>query len=90
MKFKHIIWLPFDISQKYIDMAKKHGMATNQLQAMILAKAIEDICSNCELPKLACLCTYITCRQCNQQFLKGKGFTDRFCSSECAKAWYYS
>jgi len=90
MKFKHIIWLPFDISQKYIDMAKRHGMATNQLQAKILTKAIEDICGNCQLPKLVCSCIYIKCKQCNKEFLEGKGFTSRFCSEECAKAWYNS
>jgi hypothetical protein len=90
MKFKHIVWLTFDVSQRYIDMAKRHGMATNQLQAKILAKAIEDICSNCQLPKLVCSCTYITCKICNKQFLKDKGFNDRFCSDTCAKTWYNS
>ena len=86
MKFKHIIWLPFNVSEQYINMAKNKGLATNQLQAKILIKALEDICTDCQMPKLICECKVLTCQWCKKEYKQG--FDERFCSQDCAKAWW--
>jgi len=89
-KIRHTIWLTMDDTIQYNELAKRKGIAPNVIQSMILHNALKQICNECSMPKLICSCEYVTCKVCNKQYIKGKGFTNRLCSEECAKAWYNS
>jgi len=89
-KIQNIVWLDAIATVKYTEIARRLNKASNVIMAEILTKAIQDICQACNCPKIICCCKYLTCKQCNKQFISNQGYDERFCSNECAKAWWSS
>jgi hypothetical protein len=87
-KVRHMIWLSIEDTLKYNEIAKKKGTAPNRIQSAILQKALADICENCSMPRLICSCETVQCKYCQKQFIKHKGYEERYCSQECAVVWW--
>ena len=85
-RIRHTVWLSLNDTMKYNEIAKKANTAPNVIQAKILSKVLEQVCEGCQMPKLLCSCRYYTCEWCKKQF--SSGFDERFCSLDCAKAWW--